>query len=160
MGEGAAKAEQGLFVASQDANAEVGRLPNHFEERGGVGRIAHGTRRHRFDARGANLPGERHHVADGVDGSAHATIAELAGLIETRPQPRMGAHLVHDADAAVGRDVRDDLSNGVRADVDGGDALGARLAAATIGTGLGAGVSGFRRGVRRQGSYSDPRSGA
>ena len=147
-------------MAGEDANAQVGRLANHLEERGRVGCIAHGTRRHRFDARRADLPGERHHVADGVDGGAHATIAELAGLVETGPQPRMSAHLVHDPDAAVGRDVRDDLSNGVRADVDGGDALGARLAAAAIRAGLGAGVSGFRRGVRRQGSYSGPRSGA
>jgi hypothetical protein len=72
----------------------------------------------------------------------------------------MRPHFVDDPNAAIRRDVGDDLPHRVRADVDGGDALGPRLAVSSIRARLRGDVEGLGGGVRRQASGSGLRSGA
>ncbi len=122
VGDRAAKAETRLFGAVEHAHAQAGHALDFGDERGGVGRVAHGARRDDVDARRAELLGERRHPLDGFDRRADREVGEAAVRGESRRESRRGLHLVDDLNRAVGGNVGDDLTNRIRSDVDRGDA--------------------------------------
>ena len=91
------------------------------EEAAAVGRLAHGARRHGFDARGAELPGQRRHAVAGLRARGAWIVAQACRCCR-RPAPSRGAAFISSTTRMPpsGDDVGDDLPDGVGADVDGG----------------------------------------
>jgi hypothetical protein len=122
VGERAEVREPRLVLPVDDTDRETGLLADARDELLRVPRVAHRARRHGLDPRGTELPGEGGHARDGLGGALHRLGAEETRAFEIGAEPRRLLHLVHDGDRTVRRDVRNDLADGVGADVDRGDA--------------------------------------
>ena len=122
MRQGTAITEQRFFLAAQDAHTPAGERLHPAGKLGAVGGVTYGAGCHDLDSGGAQLAGQRHHSLyrghSSIDGRRRQRTGRLQSLTESRHR----FHLVDHADLPGGRHIRHDLSNGIGADVDRGDA--------------------------------------
>jgi hypothetical protein len=121
-----AEDEPGLLRTRYDLHGEAGLAAQPPDECRAVHRLAHRAGRDRADAfhpPGAREPRERLH---GLRRELHRLVREPPRAERPPAEPDHLLHPVDDGDAAVGLDVGDHHVDGVRADVDRGQAHGRR----------------------------------
>ena len=75
---------------------------------------------------GVKLLGEARHAAQCEDGLVHVRLTEHPRLAQPMAEPRRRLHFIDDPDLPARRDIGDQLTDRVRADIDRGDALADR----------------------------------
>src|SRR5205814_8859865 len=120
--ERAAKAQRRLVFSIDDFYSQSGFLSREIEKTLAVRCAADRARRDHLRAFCAELFRKRSHAAECRERVLNRDFTEAAGLLDTCAESRRGFHFIDDADASVGRDIGDYLTNRVGPDVDRGDA--------------------------------------
>jgi hypothetical protein len=88
-----------------------------------VGGVAHGGGRDKGDLGDAARRSQLQHPADGLECALDRVRGEHAGAREAAREPGMVLEVVDDGEVAVVAPLRDEAADGVRADVDRGEAV-------------------------------------
>jgi len=122
MRERAAKAQRGLIFSVDDFYSQSGFFSYEVQKTLAVRGAADRTRRDHLRAFGAQLFRKGSHAAEYCERVLNCDFTQAAGFLDTCAESRRGFHFIDDADASVGRDIGDYLTNRIGSDVDRGDA--------------------------------------
>src|SRR5438105_1741262 len=108
-----AETETRLVLAAEDSYLESRLRLHALEKLFAILGVAHRARRDDFDALDAELAAQHRHSTQRDEGVLDGDLAQHARLDQAGTQSRGCLHLIDDTNGAVGRDVRDRLTNRV-----------------------------------------------